>query len=74
MYFFLLCSLSISIFLNFPFSFISVLFFSSEDTEVGDIEISGVGQLHICSQPEGWVGDICQGKQDGCYDFEARFD
>ena len=38
---------------------------------MGDIEISGIGHLHICSQPDGWMMDICQGKEDGCYDFEA---
>ena len=37
---------------------------------MGDIEISGVGHLHICSQLD--MMDICQGKDDGCYDFEAN--
>ena len=37
---------------------------------MGDIEISAVGHLHICSQVD--MMDICQGKEDGCYDFEAN--
>ena len=43
---------------------------STESSDVGEIEISAVGHLHICSQLD--MMDLCQGKQDGCYDFQAR--
>ena len=42
--------------------------YSSESTDVGDIEISAVGHLNICSQVD--MMDICLGREDGCYDFE----
>ena len=43
-------------------------YLSFEETDAGDIEISAVGHLHLCSQVD--MMDVCQGKPDGCYDFE----